>query len=88
MEVRFTVHALAVMAERNIAAAWVERVLEAPEWREEDSPGPPLWRAFARIPEFGDRTLRVVYHDDGIERRVITVFFDRNRRLGPGKVLP
>jgi hypothetical protein len=47
-----------------------------------------LRRAFGRIAEFDDRTLRVVYHDGGTGKRVITVFFDRNRRLGPGKAAP
>lgn len=86
--IRFTAHALAVMAERSIAVEWVERVLMSPEREEPDPSDTMLRRAFGRIAEFDDRTLRVVYHDGGTEKRVITVFFDRNRRLGPGKAAP
>ncbi len=76
---RFTVHARTALGERRIPEEWVRRVLDRPEWAEPD----PSWAgntlAFGRVPEFGNRLLRVVYRDAAGERRVITAFFDRTR---------
>ena len=81
----FSLHALAVMAERGIKRAWVERVLGSPEWTESDPTDATLRRAFGRVQESGGRVLRVVYHETKGARRVVTVFFDRRHRRGEAK---
>jgi hypothetical protein len=86
--VEFTQHALTVMAERRIAQEWVSRTLASPEWTESDPTNPGLKRAFRRIPEFGDRVLRVVYYESDAEWRVVTEFFDRTRRASTGQEKP
>ncbi len=82
----FIQHARASIDERRIKEEWVRRVLAAPEWIEADKTYPDRMLAFARIPEFGNRLLRVVYSEVANEKRVITAFFDRGRaklRRGP-----
>jgi Domain of unknown function (DUF4258) len=74
----YTAHAAEVMRQREIAVDWVERVLESPERTEPDPGFPRRQRAFARIGEYGDRWLRVVYETDSDVWTVVTVFFDRN----------
>ena len=79
----FTGHARAMLRERGIDRGWVERVVQTPEWTKPDPADPTVTRAFGRIAEHGGRTLRVVHIDDGMGRRIITVFFDRTRGSGP-----
>jgi hypothetical protein len=64
---------------RGISEDWVVKVLETPDWTEPDPTRPGNMLAFGRVPEFGNRLLRVVYHDGTEERRIITAFFDRGR---------
>jgi len=75
-----TSHAVAVMAEREIPIEWVERVLAQPERTEPDSTDPELQHALGRIPERGDRVLRVVYNKTTEPWRVVTVYLDRGMR--------
>jgi hypothetical protein len=65
------------MRERGIERDWVKRTLKSPEWREGDPNAAGRSRAFARIMEFEDRWLRVVYETDGAIITVVTAFFDR-----------
>jgi hypothetical protein len=76
---RYSAHARAVMELRGIADEWVARVARSPERTEPDPAHAGSVLAFGRIPEFGNRLLRVVYQDANGERRVITAFFDRGR---------
>jgi Domain of unknown function (DUF4258) len=76
---KFTAHARTALAERRIAEEWVRRVLDGAEWTEPDPSWPGNMLAFGRIPEFGNRLLRVVYREVAGERRVITAYFDRTR---------
>ena len=67
------------MSARGIDEEWVRRVIANPEWTEPDRSKPHRLLAFGRIPEFGNRLLRVVYFQTGSESRVVTAFFDRGR---------
>ena len=75
----FAQHALDAIEERKIDVAWVLQTVEAPDWFSDD---PLLGRTryFRTIPEFGNRILRVVCFEDRHERRIITIFFDRDAR--------
>ena len=75
--VRFTRHAEDALAERRIARDWVFRCLREPERVDADPIGRKRSRAFKRIPEFGNRWLRVIYEESLEEVMVVTVFFDR-----------
>lgn len=73
-------HAEAMLVERQLDRAWVLAIAADPEWIETDPRQPGVVMAFGRVPERGDRVLRVVYADGRNERRVISVFFDRRAR--------
>ena len=70
-----------MLAERRIEVAWVERTVEAPEAIEQDRVDPRLEHCLRRIPEHGDRGLRVVADRAGDSARVVTAFFDRDARV-------
>ncbi len=78
-----TIHAAAVMAEREIDAAWLELALTRPERTEADRFDASLVHALRRIPEYGGRVLRVVYNPSYTPPRVVTVHFDRRQRGTP-----
>jgi uncharacterized DUF497 family protein len=69
----YTRHARDALEERRIDAAWVERVMMAPDSVERQL-------AFGRVPERDGRVLRVVYAREGDHIRIITAFLDRARR--------
>ena len=73
-------HAVTVMAEREISAEWVERVLRNPGRTEPDAADPLLRHTLGRIPEWDDRVLRVFYNEAVEPWRVVTAFFDRAMR--------
>ena len=75
-----TAHASAVIAERGIESAWVERVLLAPERVHADRGDSSLTHALTRIEERGQRVLRVVYNASASPPRVVTAYFDRRQR--------
>jgi len=70
-------HAKVVMVERSIKLEWLERVLHRPEKVEADKEDADLKHAMGRIPEHGNRVLRVVYNGSVRPVRVVTVYFDR-----------
>ena len=76
----YTRHAADVMRERLIPKEWVESVVAEPDSREPDPNDPEVERFFRRIPERGDRVLRVAVNTNVAPWRVVSVFFDRNRR--------
>jgi Domain of unknown function (DUF4258) len=76
----YTYHALEKFQERRIALEWIDRTLDEPDVTEPDPTQPGAIRAFKAMAERDFRVLRVVYTDEGEDRRVITVFFDRRRR--------
>ncbi|MCL6707067.1 DUF4258 domain-containing protein [Pseudomonas sp. R2.Fl] len=76
----FTAHALTVIRERQLDANWVEQAVRAPDWRETDPSGSPAERRYRRIPECGNRILRVICLETDSEIRIITAFLDRKAR--------
>ena len=74
----FTKHALHAMKERAIPMEWVEWVIAKPALREPDPTDPEVERFFRRIPEQGERVLRVAINTRVAPWRVVSVFFDRN----------
>jgi hypothetical protein len=75
-----TKHAAEVIAQRGISLEWVERVLKKPQKVEPDAEDPALRHALARIPEHGDRVLRVIYNEFAEPWSVVTAYFDRSLR--------
>lgn len=75
-----SIHATRMLEERRIDVEWVTRVIEDPQWVEPDRNDPQLLHALGRIPEYGERVLRVVYNQDATPWRVVTVYFDRTQR--------
>lgn len=73
-------HAETVIAERGINLQWIERVLSNPERTEDGKDDAALRHALGRIPEHGNRVLRVVYNGSVEPVRVVTVYFDRTLR--------
>ena len=60
MRFELTKHAQKALDEREIPAEWMERTLSAPELVLPDPEDATVERRFRRIPEFGNRVLRVV----------------------------
>jgi hypothetical protein len=54
-------HARHIISERGILLEWVERVLSCRQKTEADPNDSTLTHALARISEYGDRVLGVVY---------------------------
>jgi hypothetical protein len=79
MRVVYTRHASAMLEERLIDPAWVERTILFPDATEPDPRHSEMLRAFRAIPERDGRVLRVVYVPSEQVCRVITVFLDRSR---------
>lgn len=75
-----TNHAEVVIDERGLERAWIERTLRSPIVIEPDPARPGVMRAFASVPERGDRILRVAFVETPDELRVLTAFLDRGRR--------
>jgi hypothetical protein len=73
-------HAAVVMRERGIDPAWVRRVVANPARAEPDKLDPAAMHALGRLPEFGDRVLRVIYNPSVSPWRVITAYFDRRMK--------
>jgi hypothetical protein len=48
---RFTAHAHAVMEERRLERAWVERAVYSPEWQAPDLSDPAIIRRYAIMPD-------------------------------------
>lgn len=79
MDYVLTQHARDALEKRQIAIAWLERVLERPEWTEPDPVDAALEHRLAVIPEFGSRVLRVIINTTTSPPRVVTTYFDRRR---------
>ena len=79
MDYVLTEHARDALARRNISLIWVERALHTPEMTEADSIDADLEHRLVRIPEFGNRMLRVVVNVKKVPPHVVTAFIDRRR---------
>jgi len=60
----------------QIQREWIARTLMTPDFSDIDSRTNTI-RVWKRIPEFGNRALRVVYNPNTQPIIVVTVFFDR-----------
>ena len=80
MELDFTIHARVVMAQRLIPEEWVALAVAAPGLRTDDPNDSDVERFFWRIPDAGDRVLRVVVNTHVEPWRVVSVFLDRTMR--------
>ena len=74
-----TAHALAKVTLERIPLDWVQRVIEGPTERAPEPEDANVTRAWARIPEYGDRVLRVVYNHATAPYRIVTVTWDRGK---------
>lgn len=75
-----TLHAQKVITERKIKLEWIIMVFNNPEKTEFDVQDNQLKHVLARIPEFGNRVLRIVYNETTNPWDIITVYFDRNQK--------
>lgn len=80
IELTYSAHARLVIAERGIRFEWVCRVWSNPEKRERDRFDHALEHALGRIPESGDRVLRIVYDPSVRPAHVVAAYFDRSMR--------
>ena len=80
MEFTLSKHATDAMREREISREWVAATMDHPESTLVHRDDPVLMRALRRIPEFGNRVLRVVYNHAKEPHHVVTVYFDRTLR--------
>ena len=60
----------------QIQQEWIKRALTTPDYSDRDNRTNTI-RVWKRIPEFGNRALRVVYNPNTQPITVVTVFFDR-----------
>lgn len=81
MDYVLTEHARDALEKRQIPIAWMEHALTRPEVTEADPVDPDLEHRLARIPEFGNRVLRVIINSKRTPPLVVTVFFDRRRTI-------
>jgi len=80
MSYELTRHAENVLEERQIPVEWMERAFAAPELVLPDPDDVSIERRFRRIPEFGDRVLRVAVNTAVEPKRIVSVFFDRKMK--------
>lgn len=69
-------HASDAIAKRGIELAWLEQALSEPLRVEPDRHDTALEHRLGRIPEFGDRVLRVVVNVEVEPVRIVTLYFD------------
>lgn len=81
MDYVLTEHAQDALEKRQIQIAWVEQAFSAPETTETDPVDSDLEHRLTRIPEFGNRVLRVVVNGKRTPPHIVTIFFDRRRTL-------
>ena len=81
MAYELTEHARDALEKRKIEPAWVERVIDTPEVTDADPIDPDLEHRLARIPEWGNRVLRVIVNRTTTPLRIVTAFFDRRRTI-------
>jgi uncharacterized DUF497 family protein len=75
-----TQHAQEMLAKRGIEAAWLERAVVAPALVLPDPVDATLEQRFVKIPEHGDRVLKVVVNKITSPERVVSVYFDRRMK--------
>jgi hypothetical protein len=78
--IRYSNHTRVRLQSRQLADEWIERAVMSPDWTRPDPDDATATRAFKRIPENGNRVIRVAHRPDGSDILVITAFFDRNAK--------
>ncbi len=73
-----SIHFADMLEERGIRSEWVDRTIREPEKVEEHEDGTRHF--IRRIPEFGNRWLRVVVNTEDKPGLRVTAFFDRRLR--------
>ena len=68
------------MSERAIPVEWIERTVASPGLRVRDPDDLEIERFYRRVPEFGDRVLKVVVNTRVVRWRVVSVYFERRMR--------
>jgi hypothetical protein len=66
--------------ERQISVEWMERVLAQPAFVQPSAADVTLESRLARIPERGDRVLRVVVNKTVVPERVVSAYFNRTMK--------
>ena len=74
---QLTAHARRTITARGISPSWIACVLAKPIALMEDKEDPTLRHALGRIPERGDKILRVIYNETVQPWCVVTAFIDR-----------
>lgn len=80
MRYELTQHAKDVLAERGIRLEWLETALAKPQLTVADAVDPDLEHRLLRIPDYGNRVLRVILNCTVDPVRVVSVYFDRGMR--------
>jgi hypothetical protein len=80
MKYDLTQHAREMLAERQIPTEWMERALANPARVDPSAADATLESRLAKIPEHGDRVLRVVVNKTVVPERVVSVYFDRTMK--------
>ncbi len=80
MNYELTGHAREVLQERQISIEWLEQAFTAPELTLADPKEAGVERRYRKIPQFGNRVLRVVVNTAVAPPRVVSVYFDRTMK--------
>nr|VFK66115.1 MAG: protein of unknown function (DUF4258) [Candidatus Kentron sp. UNK]VFK71745.1 MAG: protein of unknown function (DUF4258) [Candidatus Kentron sp. UNK] len=83
---RNSIHFDDMLQERGIRREWVERTIQIPDRVEDHGDGTRHF--IKRIPEFGNRWLRVVVNVTLHPKKRVTAFFDRRLRRRPNEAAP
>jgi hypothetical protein len=75
---KLSAHAAIQIADRKIEVDWLLAVLRAPVLIRDDQRRPGVKLAFGRVPEFGNRWLRVAYVEKASGITVVTAMYDRS----------
>ncbi len=81
MPLELTQHARDMLVERGISETWAERAVTNPEAVETDETDPGLEHCLQRVPEYGDRVLRVIADRTVSPVRIVTAYFDRGAKV-------
>lgn len=76
----YTEHAKHTVEMRQIQHEWIALCLENPDLREPDPKDSELELFYRKIPEYGNRVLRVVVNTKLAPWTIVTVFFDRRMK--------
>ena len=80
MNYELTQHARDALQERQISVEWMERVMAKPALIQPSTADATVESRFAKIPEHGNRVLRVVVNKTVVPERVVSVYFDRTMK--------